>query len=402
MLGRALKAQRLFTRGQHLAAQGQAEAALAVYEQALTLRPGMPGLHLHYALALSDTERFAEAVAALQHAIAQAPDNPVLPMFLGQISFDHQAYAQAATWCARALALSPHNSHALGLVALLALVTGQVPPAYAQFTQPLPRPLSLAERLCLWLGRGQLPLLVQQANPALQSRMLLAIETLLLQQSGPVRTLSEQLLALPEATAAEGFGDRLLGWIDHGCVRGLMALRWCSIMVRCLGRPARRATELRLMRAERALYLNQVELAEALYRPLAAQTPIQSLVLERLCELCYLQAKFPEALRYARRVLAQLPADVPPSAWQAFLLGELWYQVGAYDEAYAALQQAADHGLCDYKLLYYLGLCQLRQGQRLAARRSFAAAVQQLNPDITRLRLDELYRLSQPLPYTTT
>jgi tetratricopeptide (TPR) repeat protein len=91
-------------------------------------------------------------------------------------------------------------------------------------------------------------------------------------------------------------------------------------------------------------------------------------------------------------------------AWQAGLLGELLAVAGRYAEAAKALQQAAQQGLQDFKLFYYLGLCQVHQGAHPQARRYFAQAVQLLNPGITALRLDEMHRVytyaaSPPQPY---
>lgn len=403
MLGRrTLRAQRLFTRGQYLATQGHLEAALTAYEAALALGLHTAGLHLHYALALSDFGRFADAVTALQTALALKPHHPVLPMFLGQIYFDHGVYEQAATWCAQTLARSPSNSHALGLQALIALVTGQVARGYEAFRKPLPLPISAAERALLWLGRSHLPSVLQQANNALQSRVLLAIETLLLQQHTAVHTLSQQLLEHPEAAEDEGLANRLLGGLDYGCLRVLMGLRQFSTRLRYLGRAEQCARQLRLLQAEKALYLGQAATAEALYTACVTAMPAPSFLLERLCELCYMQGKFPAALQHLRRALKQLPPEEPPSAWQYLLLGELLYQAGKYCEAYAALQQAADSALCDYKLFYYLGLCQLRRGEAGLARRTFATALQQLHPDIVRLRLDELYRVTLHLPHASS
>jgi tetratricopeptide (TPR) repeat protein len=74
-------------------------------------------------------------------------------------------------------------------------------------------------------------------------------------------------------------------------------------------------------------------------------------------------------------------------------MGELFYLVGRYAQAETALQDAASRGVQDWKLFYYLGMCQVRQGARQQARRWFAAAVEMLNPGITELRLDEMYRV---------
>ena len=118
-------------------------------------------------------------------------------------------------------------------------------------------------------------------------------------------------------------------------------------------------------------------------------------VQERLCEMCYIQGKFRKALRHLQCLLKQLPDPDQPDAELTVLLGELLCQVGQYQEAGAALAKAGTSPSRDYRLWYYLGLCQLQAGATQVAQRSFIQAVQQLNPDIAALRLAEMSRVSQ-------
>src|SRR5437764_8198063 len=175
MMRRILRAARLFRRGQKLAAQGYFDEAIETFAHAQRLRPRAAGIYLHQALALAETSRWPEAVPALQQAMALQSDNAVLPMFLGRIYVDHADYANAALWCARALALSPTNCHALALQALIALVHGQIQQGCQRLQQPLPLPVSAVERRFLWCCRSRLPTLLQQANAALQGRVLLHV-----------------------------------------------------------------------------------------------------------------------------------------------------------------------------------------------------------------------------------
>ncbi len=80
---------------------------------------------------------------------------------------------------------------------------------------------------------------------------------------------------------------------------------------------------------------------------------------------------------------------------ELLFLGELLCQVGQYQEAGTVLAQVATGTVRDYRLWYYLGLCQLQAGTPQAAQRSFIQAVQQLHPDIAALRLAEMYRVYQ-------
>jgi predicted Zn-dependent protease len=334
-------------------------------------------------------------VLALQQAMALQPTNPVLPMFLGRIYLDHTDYANAAFWCARALALSPTNCHALALQALIALAGGQIQQGFQHLQQLLPLPVSALERGFLWCSRSRVPTLLQQANAALQGRVLLHVETFLLQHGAPARTLAEQLLDPSATPNDETFTDRLLTMLDRCLTRGIMSLQRLCIRLRYAFQPAKRTLHLRFLQAEDAACHGQAATAQALYTQVAQQAPDMPYVQERLCEVCYTQGKFREALRHLRRLLKQLPDPDQPGAELAVLLGELLCQIGQYQEAGAALAKAGTSSARDYRLWYYLGLCQLQAGTPRVAQHSFIQAVQQLNPDIVALRLAEMSRVSQ-------
>src|SRR5262249_51911695 len=146
-------------------------------------------------------------------------------MFLGRIYFDHADYAQASHWCARALALQPPNYHVLALQALIDLASGQVRQGYERLQQPLALPRLGLERAFVWLSRSRMPALLQQANAALQSRILLQAETFLLQHAVQARTLAQQLLETSATAAGESLADRLLIRLDRGLTRGILQIR---------------------------------------------------------------------------------------------------------------------------------------------------------------------------------
>src|SRR5215467_8688449 len=232
MVRRILRAERLFRRGQRLATQGHFDEAIEAFTQAQELRPHAAGIYLHRALALAEMPRWPEAVLALQQAMVLQPANPVLPMFLGRIYLDHADYANAALWCARALALSPTNCHALALQALIELARGQIQQGCQRLQQPLPLPISVLERGFLWCSRSRVPTLLQQANAALQGRVLLHVETLLQQYGALARTLAQQLLDLSATNHDATFADRLLTAIDWGLTCGIMSIRRLDMILR--------------------------------------------------------------------------------------------------------------------------------------------------------------------------
>ena len=395
MVRRILRAERLFRRGQRFATQGHFDEALEAFTQAQELRPRAASIYLHRALALAETPRWPEAVLALQQAMALQPANPVLPMFLGRIYVDHADYTNAALWCARALALSPANCHALALQALIELASGPIQKGAKRLQQPLPLPVSALERGFLWCSRSRVPTLVQQANAAMQGRVLLHAETFLLQHEAPARTLAQQLLDTSATPNDEKFTDRLLTRLDRCLTRGIMHIQRLCIILRYAFQPAKRTLHLRFLQAEGALCRGQAATAQALYTQVAQQDPDVPYVQERLCEVCYTQGKFREALRHLQRLIKQLPEPDQLGTELAILLGELLCQVGQYREAAAVLAKASTSIARDYRLGYYLGLCQLQAGAVQLAQRSFVQAVQQLNPDIAALRLAEMARVTQ-------
>jgi tetratricopeptide (TPR) repeat protein len=395
MVRRVLRAEWLFRRGQRLAAQEHFDEAIEAFTQAQARRPGAAGIYLHRALALAEMSRWSEAVLALQQAMVLQPANAVLPMFLGRIYLDHADYANAALWCARALALQPTNGHALALQALIELARGQIQQGLQRLQQPLPLPVSMLERGFLWCSRSHVPTLLQQANAALQGRVLLHVERFLLQHGAPARTLAQQLLATAATHNDTTFADRLLTRLDGCLTRGIMSIRRLGSTLRYAFQPTNRALHLCFLQAEDAAYQSQAATAQALYTQVAQQAPDMPYIQERLCEVCYIQGKFCEALRHLRRFLKQLPDPDQPGAERSVLLGELLCQVGQYQEARATLTKVSTSATRDYRLWYYLGLCQLQAGTPQVARRSLIQAMQQLNPDIAALRLAEMSRVSQ-------
>src|SRR5215831_12251459 len=225
MVRRILRAARLFRRGQRLATQGHFDEAIEAFAQAQELRPRAAGIYLHHALALAETSRWPAAVLVLQQAMTLQPANPVLPMFLGRIYLDHADYTNAALWCARALALSPTNCHALALQALIELAHGQLQQGFQSLQQPLPLPVSALERGFLWFSRSRIPTILQQANAALQGRVLRHVETFLLQHGAPAHTLAQQLLDPAATHHDETCTDRLLTMLDGCLTQGIMSIR---------------------------------------------------------------------------------------------------------------------------------------------------------------------------------
>ena len=393
MMARWGRAARRFSRGQQLLAQGRIAEALGAFAQARSLR--LPGLYLHWGWALAEAGRLPEAHDAMQQAMALQPSNPVLPMFLGQIYVDHGHYDTARTWCDQALALNPHNTHAIALRALTDLALGDIPGGYQGLRQPLPVPMAALER-ALFLGRkSRFPTVLQESNAALQSRLLVLIETYLLQHEKRGQTLFQQLTLPPNRAKASGWAEAMVLAIDRCCTRVVMRTQRLYIRARYASDASKRASKLLHSTAREADYCGDLSTALSHYTTLLQQIPEPAELHQSVFEIYYEQGDFRRALKHLRRLLGDATPVQRLEAWQACCLGELLYQTGQFSAAVACFSHAMTLPPQDYKLLYYNGLCRLRDGAVSEARRLFARAVQTLNPGICDLRLDEMWRVYQ-------
>ena len=93
---KSLKAERAFSRGQMYARKRDFENAEREYKKALELRLEHSGIYLHYALALSEMERYDEAEEKINRTIELQPNNSAYYMFLGRILFDRGDFEAAA------------------------------------------------------------------------------------------------------------------------------------------------------------------------------------------------------------------------------------------------------------------------------------------------------------------
>ena len=391
---RILRANTLFTHGQHLAAHERFEDALEAFAQALRLAPRAAGIYLHQGLALAEMERWTDAITSLHQAITLRPKNAVFVMFLGQIFFDQGDYVSARTWCEQALAMQPSNSYAVALQALIDLACHHVTSGYQALMHAVPHPASLLERAALWLVRGHIPSVLAQNNQAIHSRLLLVAETYLLRHATLMQTLSHQVVEAYTAEEPSRLG-RFYQWI----ARSVFVVRYLGVQGRYLGRPAAKAEALLRLQAEYAMARGTLTDAVTIYRQLLARGSDQAALHAQLFELSYAQGAFRDALHHLQQVARHTVVTNGRSAMQALLLGELLYIAGHYTQAQTHLTQAQALQLQDYKLSYYLGLCYLRQGARQAARRAFRQATQLVNPAfdpvIAALRLEEMWRIYQ-------
>ena len=382
-----MRATWLFAYAQRLAAQDRLEDALAMFERVADRHPRSAGAYLHWALTLSEAGRVDEAIDKLQQAMALKPSNAILPLFLGQILFDHGHYDEARPWCEKTLQMKSSQLRAAALLGLIDIACGKIDSGYERLQQPQTGVQTFASSLLV----RQSPAVYQQISSTWQSRLLLVVETYLMQQEREARTLACQLLLRPDAQHRQ----RLTA-IDRVFIYGGMGLTrlWYRLRYK-----AEREAWCRYAEAEKAYYLNQFQEAACLYAQFDHTFPARPQIEERLYEMAYRQADFSSALQHWHRYLSARRQPQKPDAFESFILGELQLQRGDYKAAARSLVTASDSPWRDYRVPYYQGLCHLKEGARREARRCFAAATDMINPDLATLRLEELYRVANALKH---
>jgi len=150
MFGRT---ERLFWRGQRALSRRDFVTAETLLRAALARAPHDAHLHLYLAHALAEQERLAEAEQALARAVELAPSAFVFHLHHAIVLLDARDAGRARTAVARASALAPGNRLVEGYAELVAWAAGGGPPSprLVELTGELPE--SFAARALLQLAQ---------------------------------------------------------------------------------------------------------------------------------------------------------------------------------------------------------------------------------------------------------
>jgi tetratricopeptide (TPR) repeat protein len=147
--------------------RGDAPAALAEVETALSIWRGSPRAHLAHGAILAALGRPAEAAAAYLEALALEPSGADALYELGRLARDRGALDEAAGWWERAVAARPTHAGALSDLAALALWRGEAARARALAERAVDADGTLAPA---WYTLGQAAALL--GDPAASRRAL--------------------------------------------------------------------------------------------------------------------------------------------------------------------------------------------------------------------------------------
>lgn len=392
MLARLSRTERLFTQAQKLFVNGEIERAIHTFQAAHTLSPDHYGVCLHLALALSEAGCRNEACEVMQQAITLRPCSSVLYLFLGQIYFDHEDFTEAKKQFLTAHAIDPFNVNTQTYLGLIALIEGDIQQSYDALTRPISIPAGTTEQTVHRLGISSPPSTLQLANVALQSRLLVAIESYFLKHELSPRSLSRQLADLPQSLPPN-IPSRCLSTIDSLLTHIVLGTKRFFVLLRFFYNRNLRRDAIRHIRADESYYLCQTSQAIVSYQQILTQRPDSSIVKQRLFELQYESGDFDKALTYLLELTCYGTPQHKPTPSDCLYLGELFYLGGKAQEGRRYLDQAVTSQMNEFKLYYFIGLDELRAGRKKNARQRFAQSLRLLNPDICLLRLNELNRI---------
>jgi protein O-GlcNAc transferase len=130
-------ADRLIAQGNALEDNGDFEAALVCYRDALTLAPGYPRAHMNVGNALHRLGRLDEAVAAQREAAVRAPDYAPARFNLAALLVASRDYGAAETELRAVLRLQPDMAEASVVLAEVLEATGRAVDAEAELKRAL-------------------------------------------------------------------------------------------------------------------------------------------------------------------------------------------------------------------------------------------------------------------------
>jgi tetratricopeptide (TPR) repeat protein len=134
---REREARDLFKQGTDLGTRGDLAGAILLLQRATQLDANIPDLQYNLAIAYGKLKRFEEAIAAMQQAVRQRPDDAEAQMHLGGWLFDLGLYAEACQAYERATTLLMNSREAWLMLAQSYDAAGKARPAVAAYRRVL-------------------------------------------------------------------------------------------------------------------------------------------------------------------------------------------------------------------------------------------------------------------------
>jgi len=201
-----LRSQRAYSRACSLAAKGDHEKAVAIFDEVIAAKTGDWGACIQRALSLSETGEYAMAVESAKKAASLAQWNAVPYLFLGRIHYDHGHYDRALNALERCLELDASNGLAAAYKGLVFLA------------------MTRMDRARDTLAAAN----IRSMNSSFQGRLIALCEARLAKHTGA--------LSLEECAVVKRLWDRV--WVLHGF--GTPAMRHARAFLKAAARGHRR------------------------------------------------------------------------------------------------------------------------------------------------------------------
>lgn len=362
-----LRCDILFHRGHAHARTGNFQASIEAFDQILAIRPNHCFALLHKAMSLSKQKKYQDAVATACASIEADPSNSVIYQYLGKIHYDNRQYHEALKAFDKSLELAPQNQLTMCFRALTYL--------------------AMRERLqeCHAILKEH----ITMASQELKSKLLLLCESYLQECGNDARPLGQcqpKPNVLPPGSLQE-----TLSRLSHQ-----LSLKCCGI--RWLGDAKKAAAHVHYLKGRRNRSLGCMDEAISEYKETLNLCPDLEDAKKELFDL-YLDVQRPEAAwQYFEQMEDHAdyfePEKLPSLELPIiFNLGRYYYQTETYEKAIERFNFVAAYLQTEYLPHYYLGLAHIANKDEFQAEQSFLRAMQQLNPRVAEIRMDEMMRL---------
>jgi len=362
-----LKCELIFSKGQSLAKAGKLNESIHVYDQALAIEPYNTHILLHKAISLSRQGQHEDAINVINVAINSKPDNSILYQYLGRIYYEFHEYNNAIKAFDRSLELSPENELTLCYKHLTLLVKDE----------------NIEESCSILKGH------VNNTNSEFKAKLLVFCETFLFVNRERARSL-EQCMLMRTTECSTKFRNVLCKLEYYLSVK--------STDIKYIFKPQEKLAYGHYAKAHYNRLLGNIDVAISEYQmALTINHELQNVKME-LFDM-YLSKYDPHsAWSYFEQHDAHneyMDNDKIPSLDLSiiFNLGRYYYQTGIYDKANDKFKYVSEHAPKDCTPYYYEGLCLIAENQTKLAYTKFKNCLQQINPRIAEIRLDEMIRL---------
>ena len=379
-----IQAEFLFRKGQKQAKAGKWEKSISYFDRVLSLKPKNRGAFLYKAISLSKQNKFDEALSIIGESISLQPDNHANYLIRGMVYYDSGEYDKALGDFEESLNLSPENPLLKCYIALTLLKKNEkVKQAYAALLND-----------------------IQNTNPEFKARFMVLCESFLLQHKKDSMSLEDTMFHesyFKEKTFVSKFFDR---WSYK--------LNQVYVFLFYIFNSTKRKHYVHCLNAEQRLHDGNLIKSIEEYKKALNYLYEYNDALDALLKIYFYQKEYESIaecfakLKEYKKVLNLLSRkDVVEKSKESIIselknhlplvlsLGHYYSRTGNYREAINIFKITAVNFSDEFYYNYHLGLSYLGANYQEKALTYFLKAFQKINPNVAKLRLEEMIRVSK-------